>query len=142
MDTADIQRAVQPDGTVVLSAGPGTFRYRSLRPGLLHISVAGDDNGQFGSRLIDEIAAVLARERPLEIFVDATAGSMPGIGVNGRWARFLMTHRNDITRVHILAGSRTTEVALAIAKRLSPAGHLIELYTRREAFEASLQAVR
>lgn len=127
---------MEADGSVVLRAGPGTFRYRRLRLGVLFVSVAGDDNGQFGSRLVDELALVLAGERPLEIFVDASAGSMPGLAVNARWARFFGDHRHDITRVHILVGSRTAGLTIAITQRLLPAGHLIRVYTRREAFDA------
>lgn len=136
MSVGDITREVREDGTVVLRAGPGTFRYRRPRPGVLFISVEGDDNGQFGSHLVDEISLVLARESPLEIFVDASAGSMPGLSVTGRWVRFFSANHRQITRVHILVGSRTAELTFAIAQRLTPAGKLIQLYTHREAFEA------
>lgn len=136
MNVEGIKREVQGDGTVVLRAGPGTFRYRLPTPRVLHISVEGDDIGQFGSALVDEIAVVVARHGPLEIFVDAGAGSMPGLGVTGRWARFFSVNRKDITRVHILVGSKTAELTLTIAQRLSSAGRLIRLYTEREAFEA------
>lgn len=139
MNVDDIEREVKADGTVVLRAGPGTFRYRHVRPRVLDISVEGDDDGQFGSYLVEEIELVVACEGPLEIFVDATAGSMPGLAVVGRWARFFYANRDDITGVHILLGSKTAEVSLGIAQRLSPGGKLIQLYTRREEFEARRQ---
>ncbi len=139
MDSSDIRRVVEADGTVVLRGGPGTFRYRTPRRGVLCISVEGDDNGQFGTRLVDEIAAVLDRAAPLEIFVDASAGSMPGLAVNGRWARFFTARQRDIAGVHILVGSRTAHLGLAIAQRLSPAGKLIRIHTDRQAFEARRQ---
>ena len=135
MDPGGMKREVEADGTVTLRAGPGTFRYRHAG-GLLLIRVEGHDNGQFGSALTDEIAAVLARAAPVEIFVDASAGSMPGLAVNRQWARFLGDHQHDITRVHILVGSKIAELSLAVVQRLSPAGKLIRTYTKREAFEA------
>ena len=142
MKAGAIEREVLPDGTVVLRAGPGTFRYGRPGPGVLQISVHGDDDGQFGSALVDEIANVLARDKPLEIFVDASGGSMPGLGVTGQWVRFFSDNHNDITAVHILVGSRSAELTLALARRLTPAGRLISLYTRREAFEARRQGAR
>jgi hypothetical protein len=139
MNPPAIEREVEADGTVILRAGPGIFRYRHARPGALFIRVEGDDNGQFGTGLLDEIASVLARERPLEIFVDASAGSMPGLAVNRQWSRFLGDHQRDIRRVHVLVGSRTAELGLAVVRRLSSAGKLIRIYTQRDAFEAQQQ---
>lgn len=133
-----MKREIEADGTVTLRAGPGTFRYRHVDR-LLLIRVEGDDEGQFGSALVDEIAGVLARAAPVEIFVDASGGSIPGVAVNARWVRFLGGHQRDITRVHILVGSKMAELSLAVAQRLSPVGKLIRIYRRREAFEAARQ---
>ena len=43
METTALTRELAPDGTVVLRAGRGTFRYRRPRPGVLDIRIEGMD---------------------------------------------------------------------------------------------------
>lgn len=136
MENASIQREIAPDGTVVLRAGRGTFRYRRPRAGVLDITIEGQDNGQFGTASLDEVAVALVRERPLEIFVDASAASMPSVAVSRQWGQFIALNRNDLTRVSILVSSRSLELTIAIVQHLSQTGKLIQLYTDPETFEA------
>jgi hypothetical protein len=136
METTEIRRDVAADGTVVLTAGRGTFRYRRSRPGVLDITIEGQDNGQFGTASLDEISLALMRERPLEIFVDASAASMPAVAVSRQWGQFLMLNREALKRVSVLVSSRSVELTIAIVQHLSQTGKLIQLYTDPELFEA------
>ena len=129
-------RQVTPDGTVVLQDGRAAFRYRRSAPGVLEITIEGTDNGQFGTAPLDEIALALVRERPLEIFVDASAASMPAVPVSREWARFFALNRKDLKRVSVLVTSKTVELTIAIAQHLSRTGKLIQIYSDREVFEA------
>jgi hypothetical protein len=142
MEANTITREVEADGTVALRAGRGTFRYRRPRPGVLDIAIEGQDNGQFGTASLDEIAMALVRERPLEIFVDASAASMPAVAVSRQWGQFLTLNRADLTRVSVLVSSRSVELTIAIVQHLSQTGKLIQLYTDPELFEARRQGLR
>jgi hypothetical protein len=122
----------------VLRAGKCAFYYRRLRPGALEIRIEGIDNGQFGAATLDEIARALVRERPLEIFVDASAASMPAVAVSREWARFFALNQNDLTRVSVLVSSRTVELTVAIAQHLSQTGKLIQIYTDADLYAARL----
>ena len=136
MTEGTLTRELAPDGTVVLAAGRGRFRYRSLRPGVLEIRIDGVDNGQFGTATLDEVALALVRHRPLELFIDASAASMPAVGVSREWARFFALNRKDLTRVSVLVSSRSVELTIAIAQHLSQTGKLIQIYSDAELFEA------
>jgi len=136
METTEIRREVSADGSVVLTAGRGTFRYRTPRPGVLDITIEGQDNGQFGTASLDEISLALRRERPLEIFVDASGASMPTVAVSRQWGQFLMLNRADLKRVSVLVSSKSVELTIAIVQHLSQTGKLIQLYTDPELFEA------
>jgi hypothetical protein len=136
METTALTRELAPDGTVILRAGRGTFRYRRPRPGVLDIRIEGVDQGQFGSATLDEIAMALVRERPLELFVDASAASMPTVEVSREWTRFFSLNQKDLLRVSVLVSSRTVELTIAIAQHLSQTGKLIQIYTDAELFEA------
>jgi hypothetical protein len=136
METAALTRELAPDGTVILRAGRGTFHYRRPRPGMLDIRIEGVDNGQFGAATLDEIAMALLRERPLELFVDASAASMPAVAVSREWTRFFTLNQKDLKRVSVLVSSKTVELTIAIAQHLSQTGKLIQIYTDAELFEA------
>lgn len=136
MSTPALTRELEPDGTVVLKAGRGTFRYRRLRPGALEVRIEGVDSGQFGSATLDEIAMALVRERPLELFIDASAASMPTVEVSREWTRFFALNRKDLTRVSVLVSSKSVELTVAIAQHLSQTGKLIQIYSDAELFEA------
>lgn len=136
METTSLRREIAPDGTVVLHAGRSTYRYRRPRPGVLDIVVEGLDNGQFGTATLDEIAVALLRERPLEIFVDTSAASMPAVIVSRQWGQFFALNRDGLKRVSVLVSSKSVELTIAIAQHLSQTGKLIQLYTDPEVFEA------
>lgn len=136
MNTSALARELEPDGTVVLKAGRGIFRYRRLRPGALEVRIEGVDSGQFGSATLDEIAMALVRERPLELFIDASAASMPTVEVSREWTRFFALNRKDLTRVSVLVSSKSVELTVAIAQHLSQTGKLIQIYSDAELFEA------
>ena len=136
MALSSISRETAADGAIVLRAGRGAFEFRRPVQGVLDIRIQGTDNGQFGTAALDEIALALVRERPVEIFVDASDASMPAVPVSREWARFFALNRKDLKRVSVLVTSRTVELTVAIAQHLSQTGNLIQIYTDAELFEA------
>jgi hypothetical protein len=134
--TTPLSREVTPDGAVILCAGKATFQFRRLRPGALEVRVEGVDSGQFGSATLDEIALALVRERPLELFVDASAASMPAVSVSREWTRFFSLNQKDLKRVSVLVSSKSVELTMAIAQHLSQTGKLIQIYTDADLYAA------
>ena len=112
------------------------FTFTRLAPGVMEIVIDGVDNGQFGTRPLDEIALALVRERPLELFVDATRASMPAVRVSQEWTRFFALNRADLKRVSVLVSSKSVELTIAIAQHLSNTGKLIQIYSDGELYEA------
>jgi hypothetical protein len=136
MNVTALTRELAPDGTIVLKAGRGTYRYRRPRAGVLEVRIEGVDRGQFGTAALDEIAMALVRERPLELFIDASAASMPTVEVAREWTRFFALNRKDLTRVSVLVSSKSVELTVAISQHLSQTGKLIQIYSDAELFEA------
>ena len=131
-----VARQAGADGTVVLRAGKGAFFFTRPAPGVLEVRIEGTDQGQFGSAALDEIALALVRERPIELFVDASAASMPAPAVSQDWTRFFSLNRKDLKRVSVLVSSKSVELTIAIAKHLSETGNLIQIYSDPSLFEA------
>ena len=136
------QREIGSDGTVTLKDERCTFTFRSS-PGVLDIRIEGVDRGQLGSAPLDEIARALVRDRPLELFIDATRASMPTVDVSREWTRFFSLNQKDLKRVSVLVSSRSVELTIAIAQHLSQTGKLIQIYSDEEIYEArKAQAAR
>ena len=130
-----IQRTIGSDGSVTLKDERCTFTFRSS-PGVLDIRIDGIDRGQLGTAPLDEIARALVRDRPLELFVDATRASMPTVDVSRDWTRFFSLNQKDLKRVSVLVSSRSVELTIAIAQHLSQTGKLIQIYSDEEIYEA------
>jgi hypothetical protein len=135
MGTQDIQREIGVDGAVTLRDATCAFTFRRS-PGLMEIRIEGIDKGQLGSAPLDEIAMALVRERPLELFVDATRASMPAPNVSREWTRFFSLNRDALTRVSVLVSSKSVELTIAIAQHLSQTGKLIQIYSDEDLYEA------
>ena len=135
MSNVAIERVLEPDGSVSLTAGRCRFVYRQRRPGVLDVTITGVDDGQFGTSSLDELRLALMRDRQLELFIDAREALAPAVSVSEEWTRFFSDHRRDLKRVSVLVGSKVVELTVAIAQHLSRTGHLIQIYSDPEAFE-------
>lgn len=135
---AMVKRETLADGSLRLSADDCTFLYSRPRPGVLLVTISGDDAGQFGTATLDEIAAAIGRERPLELFVDAREAFGAAVSVSDEWTRFFSTNRASLSRVHVLVGSKVVYLTVAIAQHLSRTGSLIQIYSAPDIFEARL----
>jgi hypothetical protein len=135
METPAIKRDIGPGGEVLLRDERCSFRFIAS-PGVLEIAIEGIDRGQFGAAPLDEVARALVRERPLELFIDASGASMPTVDVSREWTRFFALNQKDLKRVSVLVSSKSVELTIAIAQHLSQTGKLIQIYSDREVFEA------
>jgi hypothetical protein len=136
VSSAAMSRSLEADGTVVIADDRCSFRYSRPRAGVLEIRITGADSGQFGTATLDEIAMVLVRERPLELFVDAAEASMPAVSVSQAWTRFIALNQKDLTRVSVLVSSKSVALTMAIAQHLSNTGKLMQVYSDRDLYEA------
>ena len=133
---SDIRREIGADGSVTLADSKCRFVFSRPRAGVLEIEIDGIDRGQFGAAPLDEVARAIVRERPLELFVDATRASMPAVSVSQEWTRFFALNRQDLSRVSVLVSDKSVELTVAIAQHLSRTGKLIQIYTDAELFGA------
>jgi hypothetical protein len=136
MTTGEITRETTKDGSIVLRDPRTSFTFRRFPHGVLEVLIEGTDRGQFGTAALDEIALALMRERPLELFVDASGASMPAVKVSQEWTRFFSLNQNALKRVSVLVSSKSVELTIAIAQHLSQTGKLIQIYSDAELFEA------
>jgi hypothetical protein len=128
--TPEIQRTMLSDGTVQMLAGNCAFIYRRLCPGVLLISITGDDHGQFGSATLDEVAGELTRfGQPLLLYFDLRETRGPTTQVMEMWTAWFANHKHELRRVVLLAPaeSRVLHLSVSIAQHLSRTGNLIRI---------------
>ncbi len=131
-----VRREMGDDGRITLADAKCRFSFARPREGALEITIEGVDRGQFGTAPLDEIARAIIRERPLELFVDATRASMPAVGVSREWTRFFALNQKDLKRVSVLVSDKSVKLTIAIAQHLSQTGKLIQIYTDAELYAA------
>ncbi len=102
-----------------------------LRPdvGVVVAVFDGCDIGEFGEAPFRELDADLATGEPLELFIDARKAIGPSIEVSGGWAQWMMAHRAQLHRVHIVCTTRLVEISAHFVRRFTQFGprmHLLE----------------
>lgn len=125
-----MQRDILDNGSVRLSAGNAAFIFHRVRPGILLVTVNGDDRGQFGSSAIDEIAAEHARfPEPLLLFFDLRKAIGPTTNVMQMWTAWFESHRDKFQRIVLLVPpeSKFLHLTISIAQHLSRTGNLIRI---------------
>ena len=137
--TSRFDREVLPDGSVRMSVGETAFFFSRPRPDVLVVTITGYDKGQLGTAPLDEIGSILRIAAPLQLFVDARNSVGATVRVSEDWTRFLTRHQADLTRVHVLVGSKMVELTVAIARHLSRTDRLIQIYSDPATFEKQLE---
>lgn len=132
------QREIQTDGTIALRGTRCAFVYRRVRPGVLLVTITGDDEGELGMAPLHEIDAEIARHAPLSLYVDTRAARGAATRVSEDWTAWFTTNRKNLRSVGILATSKLVHLIVSIAKHLSRTGEMIRIYTEAAPFEAAL----
>ena len=138
MSAPKFSRTIQSDGSVRLATQHGSFCFARPRPGVLRVTIAGHDDGEFGSATLDEFIQALQRERPLTLFVDTRDAISVSPSGRDDWTRFFASNRHNLTAVHVLTSSKAVQLSVAVAQHFSDTGNLIRLYSKPDAFEARL----
>ena len=129
-------REIAGDGSIVIRDDRCAYSFRWIAAGVIEVRMVGTDSGQFGTGVIDEVALALFRDRSLELFVDATEGSIMSVNVTSAWARFYEVNRAGLRRVTVLATTRPVTVAMGLVRYLSKTGDLLRIISDREDYEA------
>jgi hypothetical protein len=136
-----VTREVLADGSVRLSAGSCNFSYQRLKPGVLLLSIIGDDRGQFGPATVDETAAEFTRTtQPLKLFVDTRRATGPTREVMETWTEWFAANRQRLDQVVILVSpeSKLLHLTVSIAQHLSRTGGLIRICGTPDEFLAAI----
>ena len=106
------------------------------------VTLSGRDAGEFGDVSFQELAKDLARNRQIELFIDARAVRGASIDVSNDWAQWMRTNRSSFRQINMLTGSRFVQLTADFVLRFAELGDIMRIYTEAAAFDATLtQAV-
>lgn len=119
-------------------SGACSFTYRRLRPGLMLLTIAGQDRNELGPLAYEPLDAEVARHGALDLSIDLRGADTVGGGVREGWTDWFQSRRASLKRVTILTGSRPIEMAVAVSKLFSRTGDLIQILTSPTLFSQAL----
>ena len=102
------------------------------------VKLSGRDAGEFGDVSFQELAKDLARNRQIELFIDARDVRGASIDVSNDWARWMRTNRAGFKQINMLTGSRFVQLTADFVLRFAELGNIMRIYTEATAFDDAL----
>jgi hypothetical protein len=116
------------------------FAIASPVPGLVVLTIAGRDVGEFGPAPMEGLKEHLIAGRQVELFIDARRTLGASIEVSSDWALWLRAHRNDFRHISMLARSRFIQITAGFVRSFSGLEDVMRIYTDPAAFDEALAA--
>jgi hypothetical protein len=104
------------------------------------LRISGTDVGEFGDAPMRGIEECLAGAAPVRLFIDARETRGASIEVSADWARWLGAHRDQLSDIDMLTGSRYVEVTAEFVRRFADLQGKMRIYTDPAAFDAALDS--
>jgi hypothetical protein len=106
--------------------------------GVVLLKFKGPDVGEFGEAPFQELARDLEAHPHITLFVDAGECSGATLDVSSEWARWMSAHREQLTRLHLLCGSRFIQLTADFVRRFTGFEERMCIYTERSPFDEAL----
>lgn len=105
---------------------------------LVVLRISGTDVGEFGAEPMSELDEWLAGAGPVDCFIDAREVRGASIEVSGEWAAWLSAHRDSLSSVTMLTGSRFIQVTAEFVRRFAGLEGIMRICTEAAAFDSAL----
>ena len=100
--------------------------------------ISGTDIGEFGQIPMRKLEEFLLDARPIQLFIDARQVRGASVEVSGDWANWMATHKANLRRVNMLAGSRFIEMTADFVRRFAELHGVMRIYKDGKSFDAEL----
>lgn len=107
------------------------------------LRISGTDTGEFRNIPMQALDDWLTPLTPVKLFIDARAVRGASIDVSSEWAGWLSAHRDQLTAVTMLTGSRLIQLTAEFVRRFADLNGIMWICTEPEVFDLALsQALR
>jgi hypothetical protein len=128
------------DGTTTFLGEHSTLEVRRPCPGVLLVTISGNDVGEFGSAPLVEITPD-AKRGPLHLFIDARRGQTASMDVSHEWAAWMKEHHSALESISMLTGSKFIQLTASFVRSFADLGEKMRIYTSADAFDEELATV-
>lgn len=132
-------RELLADGRLKLHSRRCNYVFTRLGQDALLITVTGNDSGEFGTSIIDEVQRAFQPHRPLALFIDIQHAVGAATSVSDEWIRFLALHSRHFASIDVLVVSRVLELMVAVVQHFSRTGNLIRMHADAPSFHAMVE---
>lgn len=137
-----VTRDILADGRVCLASPGGRYVFSRLAPDVLFIETAGNDAGEFGTLVVDEVASAFHPALPMTLLMDCRHGTGAVPSVNLTWIDFLAKHRQQFAHIDVLMTSRVLQLMAFVIRHLSRTSELVTIHTEPSRFDALVEEIR
>lgn len=125
--------------SLLIRSSTCSYRIDRIKPGLVYMTISGQETGELGRAPLGEVAAEAAHHPPLRLFIDMTAlrGITPP--VSDDWTAWFRANQQSLGKVHALVDSPLVQLTVTVSQLLSRSGNLIRVHTEAATFEAALR---
>ena len=102
------------------------------------VEISGSDVGELGDRPLEALDELLDEIDRAELFIDARHARGPSVDVSAKWAHWLRTRQERLSRVNMLTRSQFVRLTADFVRRFSELGERMRLYADPAAFDAEL----
>lgn len=132
-------RTVDDRGNVALTSERCRFAIVRPGPGVVLVSIAGHDRGEFGTAVFDELRGDLTRYPPLAVFLDISDAVGAIVTVQDHWSAWFADNRRALGAVHILTRGKYLHFTAEVVKLWSRTGDLIRVHADSASFYDALR---
>jgi hypothetical protein len=134
-----IERRLESDGRVRLSADGCSYTIVALRPGTFSMAIVGREMGQLSRAAIGEVAVEAANRSPLHLLIDMSQLSHVSDAASKDWTAWLQANRHALRRVDVLAPEPFVRLVVAVSQLFSQTEKIIHIHTDPAKFAAVLR---
>ena len=134
-----IERHIETDGRVRLSAEGCTYTFFALRSETLSMTIVGRELGQLGRAAIGEVAVEAANRAPLHLLIDMSQLTHVSDAASKDWTAWLQSNRHALRRVDVLAPEPFVRLVVAVSQLFSQTEKIIHIHTDPAKFAAVLR---
>jgi hypothetical protein len=131
------------------SAAPRELRYEGIHctltlqqpaPSVIVLRISGSDVGEFAEVPMQALDCWLQDAGRVQFFIDARDVRGASIEVSGEWARWLGAHKDSLTAVTMLTGSRFIQMTAEFVRRFAALQGIMQICTEPAVFDFALNS--
>lgn len=130
------ERQVLADGSVMLHSSACKYVFTRISPDALCITASGNDAGESGTWVVDEVRRAFQPDRPLALFVDIRDAHGAAPSVSDTWIRFLAAHHHELASIDVLVVSPVLKLTVAVITHFAKTARLTRIHADAAVFDA------